>query len=72
MSKFRVSQNWKVRPPRTLGAVVTWCCGHYISIGACGMWGARVRVQVFKREFHTHIHLDYARIEFLSYIKIGR
>ena len=30
------------------------------------MWGARVRVQVFKRKFHTQIHLDYAKIEFLS------
>ena len=31
---------------------------------------ARGGVQIFKREFHIHIHLDYARIEFLSCIKI--
>ena len=34
------------------------------------MWGVRVRVQVSKREFHTHIYLNYVRIEFLSYIII--
>ena len=26
-------------------------------------------VQVSRREFYTHIHLDYTRLEFLSYIK---
>ena len=26
-------------------------------------------MQVFKREFYTHIHLDYVRIEILSCIK---
>ena len=31
---------------------------------------ARTEVQVFKRELYTHIHLDYARVEFLSCIKI--
>ena len=25
-----------------------------------------VKIQVFKKGFHTHIHLDYARVEFLS------
>ena len=33
------------------------------------MWEVRARIQGFKREFHIHIHLDYARIEILSYIK---
>ena len=34
------------------------------------LWGVgvRVEVQVFKRELHTHIHLDYVRVEFLSCI----
>ena len=32
------------------------------------MWGARIEVQDFKRELHTHIHLDYVRVEFLSCI----
>ena len=27
-------------------------------------WGARARVQVSRRELHTHIHLDYVRVEF--------
>ena len=26
------------------------------------------RIQVFKREFHTHIYLNYIRVEFLSCI----
>ena len=25
-----------------------------------------VKIQVFKKGFHTHIYLDYARVEFLS------
>ena len=29
----------------------------------------RVGIQVSRKEFHTHIHLDYDRIEFLSCIK---
>ena len=33
------------------------------------MWGVRVVVQVSKRELHRHIHLDLARLEFLSCIK---
>ena len=31
-----------------------------------GVWEARAEVQVFMREFHTHIHLDYVRVEILS------
>ena len=34
------------------------------------MWGIRVEVQVYKRELHTHIHIDYIRVEFLSCINI--
>ena len=30
--------------------------------------GIRVGVQVSKRGLYTHIHLDYTRVEFLSYI----
>ena len=33
------------------------------------MWEATGRVQVSKRELHTLIHLDYDRVEFLSFIK---
>ena len=28
-----------------------------------------VGIQVFRSEFHTHIHLDYAKVKFLSFIK---
>ena len=35
-----------------------WCDGHSTSISAYGVWGARVGVQVSRRETHTHIHLD--------------
>ena len=34
------------------------CSGHSTNTNACGVWGTRVGVQVSKREFHTHIHLD--------------
>ena len=32
------------------------------------MWEVRVGIQVSKRELHTHIHLNEAKVEFLSYI----
>ena len=32
--------------------------GHSISINACGVWEARVMIQVFRKEFRTYIHLD--------------
>ena len=32
-----------------------WCDGHSTSISTC---------RVSKRELHTHIHLDYVRVEF--------
>ena len=32
--------------------------GHSTRINACGVWGVRIGVQVFRREFHTYIHLD--------------
>ena len=46
-----------------------WCGGHSISISACGIWMARVGVQVSKSEFHTHIHLNYAKVQFIYCIK---
>ena len=33
------------------------------------MWGAKAGVQVSRRELHTHIHLDYARVEFYLVLK---
>ena len=47
-----------------------WCDSHFTSISACGVWRARAGVQVSKKELHTHIRLDYARIEILSHIYI--
>ena len=41
-----------------------WCDGHFISINTCGMWKVRAEVQVFRRKFHIHVHLDQVRIEF--------
>ena len=35
-----------------------WCDGHSTSISTYEGWGARVGIQVFKRELHTHIHID--------------
>ena len=34
-------------------------------LSACGVWGARVRIQISKRELHTHIHLDYIKVEII-------
>ena len=31
-----------------------------------GDQGVRTEVQVLKKKFHTHIHLNYVRIEFLA------
>ena len=46
-----------------------WCSGHSTSINAYGVWEAKAGVQISRKELHTHIHLDYDRVEFLSYIK---
>ena len=46
-----------------------WCDGHSTSVSVCGVWGIRTEVQVFMRKLHTHIHLDYVKVEILSCIK---
>ena len=33
------------------------------------MWESIAEIQVFREEFHTHIHLDYISVEFLSCIQ---
>ena len=38
-----------------------WCDGYFTSI--------RAKVQVSRRELHTHIHLNYVRVEFSSHIQ---
>ena len=63
---------WGLKPRPWAGTATAhpWCDGHCISISACGVWEVRAGVQVFKREFHIHIHLDYVRVEYyLVYIK---
>ena len=47
-----------------------WRSDHFTSINAGRVWRIRVGVQVSKRKFYTHIHLDYTRVEFLSFIYI--
>ena len=42
-----------------------WRDNHSTSINACEVWRAIVGIQVSKREFHTHIHLDWTKVEFL-------
>ena len=46
-----------------------WCDSHSISISDSEVWGIKARIQVSKREFHVHIHLDYVKIKFLFCIK---
>ena len=47
-----------------------WCHDYSISISACEVCGANIKIQVSKREFHIHVHLDYVSVEFLTYIYI--
>lgn len=35
----------------------------------CRVWEVRAGIQIFKTELHTHICLNYIKIEFLSYKK---
>ena len=46
---------------------LAWRGDHSTSINAYGVWGARIGIQISKRELYTHIHLDYVRIEILSF-----
>ena len=62
ISSFTIAHLWR-------GAVITlqtWRGDHSTSISAYKVWGARTEIQISKRELHTHIHLDYVRIEILS------
>ena len=43
--------------------------GYSTSMNAYELWGVRAEIQIFRKEFHTHIHLDYVNIEILSCIK---
>ena len=43
----------------------SWYDSPSTSISVCGMWGAKVEIQVTRRKLHTHIQLDYDKVEFL-------
>ena len=58
MLEEREKENKKIRKKFTIFAAHPWCDGHSTSISTCEVWGARAGVQVSKREFHTHIHLN--------------
>ena len=45
LAQLRVNKNYHYAP------LVT---DHSTSISACGVWGARAGIQVFKMEFHTY------------------
>ena len=57
--------NIKISSSHIFGAMVILQV--YVLVGCGG--GAKAGVQVSRREFHIHIHLDYDRAEFLSCIK---
>ena len=40
------------------------------SIRACRVWESKAEVQVSRNELYTHIHLNYMRVNFLSFIYI--
>ena len=48
--------------------VHSWCGGLSTSINTCEMWGPRAEIQLSRREFHTHIYLDYTKVKILSCI----
>ena len=48
--------------------LVQWSLHNYKCLWT-EVWGAKARIQVSKKEFYTHIHLDYVRVEILSYIQ---
>ena len=58
LPKFRKFGAHKERELMEGTTVHPWCGVHSTSINYCGVWGARVGIQVFKKEFHIHIHLD--------------
>ena len=66
--KSKVVQFHNLKLPRDI-TTHSWRNSYSTSISVCGVWGVRVGVQVSKKEFHIHIHLDYDRVEFLSCIK---
>ena len=45
-----------------LCTVHSWCSDHSTSVNACGVQRASARIQVSRKEFHTHIHLDQDRL----------
>ena len=64
-----INSTIKLPIPRKIKLTITTAYslydGHSTSINTCGVsisnyeiWGVRAGVQVFRREFHTHIHLD--------------
>ena len=72
--KKKVSNNWYYPHNSVLKSVLTTaylCCGgHSTSINACRVQKVRAKIQVFKKELYTHIHLDYTRVEIISCIYI--
>ena len=60
----REKENKKIRKKFTSFAAHPWCDGRFTSISASEVWGARAEIQVSKKEFYTHIHLDQAIVEF--------
>ena len=51
-------KNCKINDCSSITTTRAWCNDHSTSIRVCGVWGARVRVQVSKIELYTHIYLD--------------
>ena len=41
--------------------LILWCESHFTNISACEVCGTRAGSSL-KRELHTHIHLDYSRV----------
>ena len=70
INTFRfVKINWEPHLTHVSTTVHHWRDGHSISTKFLWSGGAVVGFQVSKRKLHTHILLDYVRVEFVSCIK---
>ena len=66
-NKLSYDQNSRKHTQYCIKSLTTahpWCDGYSTSISVCGVWGAKAGVQISRRELHTHIHLDQAKVEF--------
>lgn len=58
-----VNKKWLIKLIKWITIAHHWRGSYSTRISSQGVWGVSPGVQVFKREIHTHVHLDYTRIK---------